>query len=239
MKEEIIQKVKESYKEELKKILQQEHVNFEYAKRDVIEAEGIIVTRYDSTKTEVAWLANSRLAEIKIIEKEIERVDKQGKINIGDEVTVRVPYSNGEVATEKYHIGKCDQRKEEVIEKAIDSPEGKALLGHLKEDIVEVEEKDGSRTLQVIDIKTQPKENIALVNSVIKVEDEEFGEEYYYITETRGGIILELEDELEITVITTKSPLALILLGKSKGDKCEFLIGENNRKLRIVDIINE
>lgn len=239
MEKNIIQEVKEAYKEELRKILAQEYINFNEAKRDVIEAEGRMVTRYDSTKTEVAWLANSRLAEIKVIEKEIERVDIKDKINIGDKVTVRVPYPNGEIVTEVYYIGTKNQNELDIPVKYIDSPEGKALLGHLKEDIVEVEEKTGSRTLQVIDINSKPREDEVLVNSVIKIEDEEFGEEYYYITESRGGIFLELSNEVEVTVVTTKSPLALTLLGKGKGDKCELTIGDSKRELCILDIINE
>ena len=65
--------VVKKYIEFLHEQLKLTNKNFENAKKDMIEAEGRMVTRYDSTKTEVAWIANSLLVKKKNLESAIER----------------------------------------------------------------------------------------------------------------------------------------------------------------------
>lgn len=239
MNNQLVKQVKECYKKELEKILEQEHVNFNAAKKDLVEAEGRMVTRYDSTRTEVAWLANSRLVEIKALEKEIERVGCEQKANLGDIVTVNELLSSGETATRKYIIGAQEDHVQDVTYVGVNTPEGKALLGCMKEDRVEVEEKMRSRAMQIIDLQKRNEGSGVLVDTVVKVEDDEFGDEYYFVTEGRGGIILELEDETEVIVITTKSPLALALLGKQTEEVVQVEIGQGERVLKIKEILSE
>ena len=54
------ERVKESYLKMLKAKLEEEIKSYEIAKKDTIEAEGRMVTRYDSTKTETGWLVSAR-----------------------------------------------------------------------------------------------------------------------------------------------------------------------------------
>ena len=49
------ERVKENYLKMLKEKLEEEIKSYEIAKKDTIEAEGRMVTRYDSTKTETGW----------------------------------------------------------------------------------------------------------------------------------------------------------------------------------------
>lgn len=239
MKNQLVQQVKTYYKEKLEEILAQEHVNFQAAKKDVVEAEGRMVTRYDSTKTEVAWLANSRLAEIKTLEKEIERVFATGKVNLGDCVTVDVPMPSGEIVRTEYVLGDIGEDMQIFGEiKGITTPEAQALLGRIQEDIVEVENANGgSSSMQILAVQPRERQRVVLVNTVVKVEDEEFGDEYYFITEGRGGIILELEDGMEVMVVNVKTPLALALLGKKVGDQVSMnFSGEHICHLQVKEI---
>lgn len=239
MKNQFMQHVKTCYRQKLEEILAQEQVNFQAAKKDVIEAEGRMVTRYDSTKTEVAWLANSRLAEIKVLEKEISRVFVDGKINIGDEVVVRVLQPNGESVRQHYFIGAggADSIIEVDEVKEVTSPEAKCLLGNMQEDVVEVEYANGSKSMQIIEVQKRERKRVVLLNTVVRVDDEEFGEEYYFITESRGGISLELEQGIEVMVVNVKTPLALALLGKKIGQQVKIDIGNNYKcQLRIEEI---
>lgn len=226
MEWQMVEAVKGAYKEKLKQILAQEHVNFQAAKKDVIEAEGRMVTRYDSTKTEVAWLANGHLAEIKALEKEIERVYETKKIHLGDTVTVRVPLSKGESEVATYEVSK-------------EQPEGYALLGRLKGDMVEVEEGMGSKVLQIVAVKKGIYSERVDVDTLVRVKDAKYGEEYYFITEGRGGILLELEEGVEVIVINLKSPLAQKLLGEKAGMRLEVALGPSVSELTIQEIIGE
>ena len=79
------------YVEFLNEQLKLTNKSFENTKKEMIEAEGRMVTRYDSTKTEVAWLANSLLVKKKNLEDAIERknIDNSLKVKVGSKVKVR------------------------------------------------------------------------------------------------------------------------------------------------------
>ena len=55
------QLVKKAYVCALEQKLTKAKNSYEIAKRDTIEAEGRMITRYDSMKTETAWLADGFL----------------------------------------------------------------------------------------------------------------------------------------------------------------------------------
>lgn len=62
-------KVREAYLSCLMEELAHARRGHAEAKRDTIAAEGRMVTRYDSTKTEVGWLADGFLKDVRELEK--------------------------------------------------------------------------------------------------------------------------------------------------------------------------
>ena len=64
-------KVREAYLSCLMEELAHARRGHAEAKRDTIAAEGRMVTRYDSTKTEVGWLADGFLKDVRELEKYI------------------------------------------------------------------------------------------------------------------------------------------------------------------------
>lgn len=69
MKENIFKnKVREAYLAALMEELANARRGHAEAKKDTIAAEGRMVTRYDSTKTEVGWLADGFLKEVRELE---------------------------------------------------------------------------------------------------------------------------------------------------------------------------
>ena len=79
----------------LKEKLEEEIKSYEIAKKDTIEAEGRMVTRYDSTKTETGWLAAGYLELVNMLKKSIENFEQERRyINIGDLVTIDLFQNN-------------------------------------------------------------------------------------------------------------------------------------------------
>lgn len=115
------ERVKESYLKMLKAKLEEEIKSYEIAKKDTIEAEGRMVTRYDSTKTETGWLAAGYLELVNMLKKSIENFEQERRyINIGDLVTIDLFQNNRCEAQEKIVISKKEKEWDELAYDLLD-----------------------------------------------------------------------------------------------------------------------
>ena len=161
------EKVKESYLKMLKAKLEEEIKSYEIAKKDTIEAEGRMVTRYDSTKTETGWLAAGYLELVNMLKKSIENFEQERRyINIGDLVTIDLFQNNRCEAQEKIVISKKEKEWDEL---AYD------LLGKNSDNILQIRRENRNYGVQIREFRpVYPEENIvkiAIVGKYIKLED--------------------------------------------------------------------
>lgn len=232
--------VKKMYLEEMKSKLEIINKNFENTKQEMIEAEGRMVTRYDSTKTEVAWLANSLLVKKKKLEESIERmnIDTSLKIKVGSRVKVRQLNVNNDKNVFELFIGKSkNELDEKVIQLNTSSDVVKELFGKMKEDIVEINLNNIDMVVKVEEIVNYIEEDIVNLDSIVLLEDDDLYTDYYYICDSEGGIDLELDNGTEVIVLSNKAPLASLMLGKKRNDEVILKIRDMENRFIIKDII--
>ncbi len=77
-------------------------------------------------------------------------------------------------------------------------------------------------------------QNTDLKDKFVKIEDENENNKIYLMVEKGGGIILK-EDNL--ITISQETPIFKCLENKKVGDTCILKIGDNEKKLKILEII--
>ncbi|MBQ9012992.1 MAG: GreA/GreB family elongation factor [Bacilli bacterium] len=232
--------VVKKYIEFLHEQLKLTNKNFENAKKDMIEAEGRMVTRYDSTKTEVAWIANSLLVKKQNLESAIERknIDNVLKVMVGSKVKVRHLNKDNDQNIFELLIGKSKKELDNnIIQLDTTSDNVKALFGKIKEDIVELNLNNVNMVVKIEEISNSIEENIVNLDAIVLMEDEDGYEDYYYICDSEGGVELELDDGTEVIVVSNKAPIGLQMLGKKINDEVVLKLDNRESRFIIKDII--
>ncbi len=74
---------------------------------------------------------------------------------------------------------------------------------------------------------------IDLMGKFIKIKDEDKNNKIYLMVEKGGGIVLREE---KIMTISSETPIFRCLENKKRGDTCVLKIGDNEKKLKILEI---
>lgn len=218
------EKVKESYLKMLKAKLEEEIKSYEIAKKDTVEAEGRMVTRYDSTKTETGWLAAGYLELVNMLKKSIENFEQERRyINIGDLVTIDLFQNNRCEAQEKIVISKKEKEWDEL---AYD------LLGKNSDDILQIRRENRNYGVQIRDFRpVYPEENIVKIGNLVTLELSNGERERYYLVPETGGVELDIDGE-EIFCISSQT----LMTQKLIECKCGEVIEMNDEKMKILAI---
>ena len=228
------------YVEFLNEQLKLTNKSFENTKKEMIEAEGRMVTRYDSTKTEVAWLANSLLVKKKNLEDAIERknIDNSLKVKVGSKVKVRQLNQNNNQNVFELLIGKSTKELDNnIIQLDTSSDNVKELFGKIKEDIVEINLHNVNMVVKIEEVSNFINENVINLDSIVLLEDEDGYEDYYYICDSEGGMELELDDGTEVIVVSNKAPIASQMLGKKINDEVILKLDTRESRFIVKDIM--
>lgn len=228
------------YLEALCEQLELTNKNFKNTKQEMIEAEGRMVTRYDSTKTEVAWVANSLLVKKKSLEDAIERkkIDNSFKVKVGSKVKVRQLNENNNQNIYELLIGETTHKLDEnIIQLSPSSDNVKELFGKIKEDIVKINLHNTDMIVKIEEISDFIDDKVVNLDSIVLMQDENLYEDYYYICDSEGGIDLELDDGTEVIVVSNKAPIASQMLGKKIKDEVILKLNTKESKFIIKDII--
>ncbi|WP_455542546.1 GreA/GreB family elongation factor [Intestinibacter sp.] len=229
----------EKYIDFLKEQLDETNRNFGNTKQDMIEAEGRMVTRYDSSKTELAWLANGLLVKKKNLEEAISRksLDNRFKVKIGSMLKVRQLNQDNDKNVFKILIGNTKEQLEGVIQLSPSSEGVKSLFGKMEEDIVEVNLNNIDMVIKIEEISVFNDDDVVNLDSIVLMKDDSGYEDYYYICEAEGGFEIELDDGTEVLVVSNKAPIAIQMLGKKINDEVILDLGKVQSKFIINDII--
>lgn len=204
------QLVKRAYVCALEQKLTKAKNSYEIAKRDTIEAEGRMITRYDSMKTETAWLADGFLKEVKEIEQYISNIEKEREFaNVSDFVELDLLEKGEYQGTFRYKLSRYG--KEKIPERMFNE-----VIGCFREDSVIIEENKRQMEYRIKTIEKNPDNQVVSLDSIVTIEDD-YGESMYYITNYLGGIELEIEGK-EIFCISKQTPIARQLLGRGQGE---------------------
>ena len=228
------------YVEFLNEQLKLTNKSFENTKKEMIEAEGRMVTRYDSTKTEVAWLANSLLVKKKNLEDAIERknIDNSLKVKVGSKVKVRQLNQNNNQNVFELLIGKSTKELDNnIIQLDTSSDNVKELFGKIKEDIVEINLHNANMVVKIEEVSNFINENVINLDSIVLLEDEDGYEDYYYICDSEGGMELELDYGTEVIVVSNKAPIASQMLGKKINDEVILKLDTRESRFIVKDIM--
>lgn len=221
--------VHEAYIEALKKKLEKARTSYEIAKKDTIEAEGRMVTRYDSTKTETAWLADGYLKEVKELDKCIADVQEGRQFaNISDRVSIEIIVGTEYEKTVEYVLSRAEQSglSEDLLLNIVGSAVG---------DVVSVDENKKHIEYHIKAIeKGDPKGKIS-VGSVVSLSDDCGDREEYYIVNSVGGMEVNAEGS-NVFCISRQTPIARAMLGKGKGEEVVIVVG-GEEKFLIEDIL--
>lgn len=204
-------RLKAEYIKELEKKLNKARSSYEIAKKDTIEAEGRMVTRYDSTKTETAWLADGYLKDVKELENIIEKLQANIKIaNFGDTVNVDRYVKNEFLGVEEITLDSVLLKEKPMF--------FTKLVGLSINDTIS-EEIDGEYVeYQVREISKKEDLGYIGINSFVVLEDEDGYLDYYYLVNYLGGMEIEVDDK-DIFCVSKQTPIVMALLGKIVGEK--------------------
>lgn len=204
------QLVKKAYFYALEQKLIKAKNSYEIAKRDTIEAEGRMITRYDSMKTETAWLADGFLKEVKEIEQYIDNIENEREFaNVSDFVELDLLEKGEYQGTFRYKLSRYG--KEKIPDRMFND-----IIGCFREDSVIIVENKKQMEYRVKTIEKNKDKLVISLDSVVTIEDD-YGESIYYITNYLGGIELEIEGK-EIFCISKQTPIARQLLGRRQGE---------------------
>jgi len=238
MKESLYQATKTAYRQYLEQTQKELQEGYASAKTDVLQAEGRMVTRYDSMKTEMAWVANGLLAELMKAEAALQRLAASQLVHIHDCVKVLTQKSDGAVNSEWVYIGWEQPRDESIRQLRPDSEEALSLLGQTVGQTVAVEQTMEGGTMQIVEVKSDAGADLVVdVDTLIALQESDQEEEWYYVTTDQGGIFLDLPDGKEVVVISVKAPLTQVLLGKSVGTRVTFSQEKLRRELVIRQVL--
>ena len=105
---------------------------------------------YAEAKTKQSFI-EGRISEIKVLLKLVKIIDtkngKKGEVTLGSRVKVKV---NGDV--KEYTIAGSNEASPEAGTISNESPIGQALMGHKKNDVIEIETPDGAKQYTVVEI---------------------------------------------------------------------------------------
>lgn len=213
------QLVRERYITELERKLEWARRSYEIAKKDTIEAEGRMITRYDSTKTETAWLADGYLKEVKELEQCIENMKiKKEFANITDTVFLDLLIHTEYQGTFQYSLSRTG--KDKIPEELFIG-----ILGSMVGDSVIVKNRNNQQTeYRLKKIVKGSGDMLVGIESLVSVTDDE-GDSDYYITNYLGGMTLEME-EGEVFCVSKETPIAKALLGRKKGESTTMSMKE-------------
>ena len=218
------EKVKAAYMEELEMKLGKARESYEVARRDTIEAEGRMVTRYDSTKTETAWLADGYLETVNTLEKTLENFKEQKPyVNIGDVVSVDVFKNDNYEGSSKIVMSKQEADWESV---------NCLFLGKTNGDIVPVKQKDTNYGYQIRDYETMNAgEKKVKIGDLVTVETEDGYEEFYYLVPETGGMEIRVNKKY-VFCISCMAPLTQKVLELTEGSEFDI----NGECMKIISI---
>lgn len=221
--------VREAYINALEKKLEKARTSYEIAKKDTIEAEGRMVTRYDSTKTETAWLADGYLKEVKELEQCISDMREQKMFaNISDVVFADLVSSSGYEKTVQYTLSRTE---------SLEMPESLLmnLLGSIPGDIILAEKNKQHAEYHIKEIQKGSHKGKIAIGSIVTLQDDYGDKEQYYIVNYIGGMEVEVEGE-DIFCISKQTPIAKAMLGKEKGEEVVLCV-HGEERFRIEEIL--
>lgn len=212
--------VRKAYIEALEKKLMKARSSYETARKDTIEAEGRMVTRYDSTKAETAWLADGYLKEVKELEQYISNMkENKAFANISDTIFLDLLINTEYQQTYQYILSRSGEHSipEKLFIDVIGSTIGDSITF-----------KDENNQQVEYRVKNIIKNNVntsVFIESLVTVTDQ-YGDSVYYITNYIGGINLILEGE-EVFCISKQTPIAKAILGKTPGENVTITTNES------------
>ena len=170
------QKVMNEYIKALNEKLESAKKSHEIAKHDTIEAEGRMVTRYDSTKTETAWLADGYLRTVKELESVIQTLQENTIFaNVGDCVDVTVYQRNEFIGEEKIVLSKeLSKDNQELFVKIIGSSVHDHISDKRNGEIVEYHVRNIEKTHEFVGVK---------IYTIVTLEDEDGMLDYYFLVD--------------------------------------------------------
>lgn len=214
-------KLKEAYIQAIERKLEKAKASYEVAKNDTIEAEGRMVTRYDSSKTETAWLADGCLREVKELEQYINSLREDKRFaNMSDIVYADLIVNKEYQRTDKFALLTTGETR--IPDKYIG-----AFVGAGVGDSIVVEEDRQYLEYQIREIQRADSKSTVSIESVVTLLDAYGGREVYYIVNYIGGMEIVVDGE-NIFCISKQTPLAKVLLGRKKGDR--VIVSENARE---------
>lgn len=204
------QKIMNEYINALNEKLEGARKSHEIAKHDTIEAEGRMVTRYDSTKTETAWLADGYLKTVKELESVIQALqDNTVFANVGDSVDVAVYQRNEFIGEERIVLSKeLSKDNQELFIKIIGSSVNDCISGKRNGELIEYHVRSIEKTQEHFGVN---------INSIVTLEDEDGMLDYYFLVNSNGGIEINVEGR-EIYCISKQTPMSVEMLTKNVGD---------------------
>lgn len=221
--------VREAYINALEKKLEKARISYEIAKKDTIEAEGRMVTRYDSTKTETAWLADGYLKEVKELEQCIANMrEKKVFANISDLVFADLVSGSGYEKTVQYTLSRTEPL--EMQESLLMN-----ILGSIPGDIILAEENKQHMEYHIKEIQKGNHKGKVAIGSIVTLLDDYGDKEQYYIVNYIGGMEIEVKGE-DIFCISKQTPIAKAMLGKEKGEEV-VLFAHGEERFRIEEIL--
>lgn len=199
-----------AYINALNEKLEKARKSHEIAKHDTIEAEGRMVTRYDSTKTETAWLADGYLKTVKELESVIQALqDNMIFANVGDSVDMAVYQRNEYIGEEKIILSKeLAKDNQELFIKIIGSSVNDRISDKINEEYVEYHIRNIEKIHESVGVN---------IYAIVTLENEDGMLDYYFLVNSNGGIEINVEGR-EIYCISKQTPMSMEMLTKNVGD---------------------
>lgn len=224
------EQVKQQYLSFLQLDWERAKIGHNTAKKDTIEAEGRMVTRYDSTKTEVAWLADGFQRELKEIEQCMADFAQQDQfINVGDSVYLEPIQDTPEHKVKSYEIHRRAMSEDCLL----------SLLGQKQNDICVVDFPQGKQEcfIRKLEKHTICDDTLVKLYDLVSVVDADGFEDTYFLVKERGGMSLDI-DGTEVFCISKETPIAKKMLGASVGDSIYIQISSTHEiEMKIISVL--
>lgn len=217
--------IKKMYKNAIIKKLNKAQTSYNSAKKDTIEAEGRMVTRYDSTKTETAWLADGYQQEVLSLTSLLEHIEKKSLfVNWGDTISGKLFKNTEFLRNETFSLASSETLNQYY-----------SILGHCETELIQLDTaKSDTYTFQIDKITKVTLSPFITLESIVIVQDEDNYTDYFYLTNTIGGFELTYNN-IDIFCSSPFTPLTKALLGKKIGDLVTLNTGFT---YKIIDVQN-